>query len=95
MAKTHFGPAFSDFGPVGPSLNPPLKGSGICAIGMVDLPFVVNLKFSRAVDGKNILKLPRPTLLEVSARLSCDDSVRFGSVWRPIEANMTALGRTQ
>ena len=35
----------------------------MCAIGMVNLPFVTNLKFSRAVERKNILKLPRPTLL--------------------------------
>ena len=39
------------------------KGSAICAIGMVKVPFVINLKFSRAVECKNILKLPRPTLL--------------------------------
>ena len=38
------------------------KGSAICAIGMVKLPFVINLEFSRAVECKNILKLPRPTL---------------------------------
>ena len=38
------------------------KGSAICAIGMVKVPFVINLKFSRAVECKNILKLPRPTL---------------------------------
>ena len=34
----------------------------MCAIGMVKLPFFINLKFSRAVECKNILKLPRPTL---------------------------------
>ena len=38
------------------------KGSAMCAIGMVKLPFFINLKFSRAVECKNILKLPRPTL---------------------------------
>ena len=38
------------------------KGSAIYAIGVVKLPFVINLKFSRAVECKNILKLPRPTL---------------------------------
>ena len=31
----------------------------ICAIEMVNLMFVINLKFSRAVEDKNILKLPR------------------------------------
>ena len=44
------------------------KGSAICAIGMVKLPFVINLKFSRAVECKNILKLPRPTLLKKQCR---------------------------
>ena len=34
---------------------------------MVNLPFVINLKFSRAVEGKNILKLPRPTLTNLNA----------------------------
>ena len=38
------------------------KESAMWAIGMANLPFVINLKFSRAVEGKNILKLPRPTL---------------------------------
>ena len=37
------------------------------AIGMVNLQFVVNLKFSRAVEGKNILKLPLPTLEATSS----------------------------
>ena len=46
------------------------KGSAICAIGMVKLPFVINLKFSRAVECKNILKLPRPTLPIVYIYLS-------------------------
>ena len=39
----------------------------MCAIGMANLPFVINLKFSRAVEGKNILKLPRHTLLLAKA----------------------------
>ena len=34
----------------------------MCAIVMAKLPFFINLKFSRAVECKNILKLPRPTL---------------------------------
>ena len=58
------------------------KGSAICAIGMVNLPLITNLKFSRAVEGENILKLPRPTLLVIACMawfrrrqgyLSCDN----------------------
>ena len=41
------------------------KGSAMCAIGMVNPPPVINFTFLRAVEGKNILKLPHPTLLVV------------------------------
>ena len=37
---------------------------------MVNLPFVINLNFSRAVEGKNILKLPLPTLAILTVILS-------------------------
>ena len=40
------------------------KGSAICAIGMGNPD--INLKISRTVEAKNILKLPRPTLLPES-----------------------------
>ena len=35
----------------------------MCAIGMVNLPFVTNLNFFESIECKNTLKLPRPTLL--------------------------------
>ena len=41
----------------------------MCAIVMVQLPFVMNWKFLRAVECKNILKLSRPSLPRVVGNL--------------------------
>ena len=62
------------------------KESAICAIGMVKLPFVINLKLSRALEGKTILKLPRPTLFSRSESVNnrlrslCNKTDRVGFI---------------
>ena len=52
------------------------KGSAMCAIGMFKIPFVINLKFSRAVEGKNILKLPA-LLIELTLELKTCSLLRI------------------
>ena len=63
----------------------------MCAIEMVNLPFVINLTFSRAVEGKNILKLPRPTLQQsfpysISSAVGCFPSHREQKSGESLEA---------